>query len=269
MKQAMVLNTYEMFESCLIKRNSTAKPVMETRLTHLEETPVFYKSTIVDPVVVDPIVVDPIVVDQNMDEKMDDPVILSTNIVGDPSLEEFTPTIENASLEENQPSEINFQDSKKDGHGDDNTNIKEELVHLTIKDEIHLEEETEKIESPKTNVYLKIEEKEGPDQNQIHSTIENDELKEMNDINLDIDTLEPMKLKKPNEFYYEIYKKAKETAKQAKKDMLVAYLEAKNIKKTYMLEDLEDSDSDISLDDDSDFDLENGEIEYLNNENEN
>ncbi len=275
MKQAMVLNTYEMFESCLIKRNSTAKPVIEPKINNLEETQVLYKSTIVDPVVVDPVVVDPVVVDpvvvdtvvvdQNMDEKIDNHVSLSTNIVGDPSLEEFTPTIENASLEKNQPSEIVFQDSKKDG--DDNTNIKEELVHLTIKDEIHLEEETKKMETPKTNVYLKIEEKEVSDQNQIHSTIENDELKEMSDINLDIDTLEPMKLKKPNEFYYEIYKKAKEKAKQAKKDMLVAYLEAKNIKKTYMLEDLEDSDSDISLDDDSDFDLENGEIEYLNNEN--
>ena len=257
MKQAMVLNTYEMFESCLIKRNSTAKPVVETKITHLEENRVIYKSNMEDPVIVY----------RNMDEKMDDHVTLSTNIVSDSSLEEFTPTIENASLEENKPSEIIFQDSKKDG--DDNTNIKEEVVHLTLKDEIPLEEETKKIESPETNVYLKIEEKETPDQNQIHCTIENDELKEMNDINLDIDTLEPMKLKKPNEFYYEIYKKAKEKAKQAKKDMLVAYLEAKNIKKTYMLEDLEDSDSDISLDEDSDFDLENGEIEYLNNENEN
>ena len=47
--------------------------------------------------------------------------------------------------------------------------------------------------------------------------------------------------------------------------MMIAYLEAKNIKKTYMLDDLEDSDSDNSLE--SDFDLENDENEYLNNEN--
>jgi len=87
----------------------------------------------------------------------------------------------------------------------------------------------------------------------------------MNDINFNIDTLEPMKLKKPNEFYYEIYKKAKEKAKLAKKEMMIAYLEAKNIKKTYMLDDLEDSDSDNSLE--SELDLENEENEYFNNEN--
>ena len=102
-----------------------------------------------------------------------------------------------------------------------------------------------------TNVHVNIEEKEFPNQNHdikididnfVSPDTENDELKEMNDINFNIDTLEPMKLKKPNEFYYEIYKKAKEKAKQAKKEMLIAYLEAKNIKKTYMLDDLEDDD---------------------------
>ena len=57
--------------------------------------------------------------------------------------------------------------------------------------------------------------------------------------------LETMTLKKPNQVYYEIYKKAREKAKEAKKNALVAYLEMKNIKKTYMLDDIEDSDSDF------------------------
>lgn len=59
------------------------------------------------------------------------------------------------------------------------------------------------------------------------------------------DNLETMTLKKPNQVYYEIYKKAREKAKEAKKNALVAYLEMKNIKKTYMLDDIEDSDSDF------------------------
>jgi hypothetical protein len=256
MKQAMVLNTYEMFESCLIKRNSSAKPVIETKITHLEETPVFYK----------PSIVDPIIVDRKMEEMLNEKnesVVVSTNTSDDPSLEEFTPNIENESLEENEPSEIIIQDVKK------------ELIHSSIKDETGLEEYGKKIEE--TNVHVNIEEKELPSQNHDikididhfvfpDTDTENDELKEMNDINFNIDTLEPMKLKKPNEFYYEIYKKAKEKAKQAKKEMLIAYLEAKNIKKTYMLDDLEDdSDSDISLE--SELDLENDENEYFNNEN--
>ena len=55
-----------------------------------------------------------------------------------------------------------------------------------------------------------------------------------------------MQLKKPNQVYYEIYKQARKKAKQAKKEAIMAFLEAKNIKKTYMLEDLDESDSDTS-----------------------
>ena len=57
--------------------------------------------------------------------------------------------------------------------------------------------------------------------------------------------LETIKLKKPNQVYFELYKEARQKAKIAKKNALLAYLEAKNIKKTYMIENLNDSDSDI------------------------
>ena len=56
--------------------------------------------------------------------------------------------------------------------------------------------------------------------------------------------LESITLKKPNQVYYEIYKKAREKAKEAKKEAILAFLEAKNIKKTYMLDDIDESDSD-------------------------
>ena len=56
-----------------------------------------------------------------------------------------------------------------------------------------------------------------------------------------------MILKKPNDVYYEIYKIAKEKAKTAKKKALEAFLEVKNIKNTYLLTDLEDSDSEDSF----------------------
>jgi len=55
--------------------------------------------------------------------------------------------------------------------------------------------------------------------------------------------LDTITLKKPNQVYYKIYKVAREKAKQAKKNAILAFLEAKNIKKTYMLDDIEDSDS--------------------------
>ena len=57
--------------------------------------------------------------------------------------------------------------------------------------------------------------------------------------------LETITLKKPNQVYYEIYQKARDKAKEAKKSAIVAYLEMKNIKKTYMLDDIDESDSEF------------------------
>jgi len=54
--------------------------------------------------------------------------------------------------------------------------------------------------------------------------------------------LESITLKKPNQVYYEIYKRAREKAKEAKKAAILAFLEAKNIKKTYMLDIIDESD---------------------------
>jgi hypothetical protein len=50
-------------------------------------------------------------------------------------------------------------------------------------------------------------------------------------------------LKKHKEVLYEMYKVAKRKAQEAKKTAIRAYLEAKEIKATYMLDDLEDSES--------------------------
>jgi hypothetical protein len=74
----------------------------------------------------------------------------------------------------------------------------------------------------------------------------NDMLKEISndDLNLDKNDL-TMTLKKPNQVYFELYKAARNKAKQAKKNAILAYLEAKNIKKTYMIENMNDSDSDF------------------------
>lgn len=72
---------------------------------------------------------------------------------------------------------------------------------------------------------------------------EEDEDEDLKEITIQLDKNDQsITLKKPNQVYYELYKQAKKKAKQAKKDAIIAYLEAKNIKKTYMLDDLDDSD---------------------------
>jgi hypothetical protein len=85
------------------------------------------------------------------------------------------------------------------------------------------------------------------------------ELKEINRLDFSLgNNLETMQLKKPNQVYFELYKEARNKAKIAKKNALLAYLEAKKIKKTYMIENLNDSDSDIDdeIDEVSDSELE-------------
>jgi len=57
-------------------------------------------------------------------------------------------------------------------------------------------------------------------------------------------------LKQPNEVYYQMYRDARQKAKIAKEMALSSYLEAKQIKNTYMLNDIDDSDN-SDLDNDS------------------
>ena len=84
--------------------------------------------------------------------------------------------------------------------------------------------------------------------------------KELLEVDLDVNlenNLESITLKKPNQVYFELYKEARNKAKLAKKSAIIAYLEAKNIKKTYMIENLNDSDSDFDaeIDDVSESEL--------------
>ena len=87
----------------------------------------------------------------------------------------------------------------------------------------------------------------------------NDDLTEINNNDLNLDKNDTsITLKKPNQVYFELYKEARNKAKQAKKSAILAYLEAKNIKKTYMIENINDSDSDFDaeIDEASESELE-------------
>jgi hypothetical protein len=79
----------------------------------------------------------------------------------------------------------------------------------------------------------------------------------MEEVNLDVlEELEHMhlKLKKPTEVYYNMYRNAKQKAKELKKNAIAAYLEAKQIKSAHMLEDSEsESESDNDSDNNSEF----------------
>ena len=81
------------------------------------------------------------------------------------------------------------------------------------------------------------------------------QVQELQEVNIDVlEDLENMhlKLKKPSEVYYNMYRIAKEKARELKKSAIAAYLEAKQIKSTHMLEDSEsESDENDIYSDDS------------------
>ena len=67
----------------------------------------------------------------------------------------------------------------------------------------------------------------------------------------ELPTDDKLTLKNPNEVYYQMYRDARQKARVAKELALSSYLEAKNIKNTYMLNDIDSDTSDLEIDDES------------------
>lgn len=86
----------------------------------------------------------------------------------------------------------------------------------------------------------------------IHGT---DEIQEV-EFNLDkLPESDKITLKNRNDVYYEMYREARRKAKYARELALASYLEAKNIKNKYMLDDIDDSDeSDLDNDEENEYD---------------
>ena len=216
LKQVMVLDNEPIFESCLIKTNKTKLPVSnfsqkDTR--SLEDIKI--KNTTIDDV-------------KNLEEKIPLDTLDTSNTLDTfdtlDTLDTFD--ITNAST---------FSDSDKietthspDGKSNNLEELKEPSVSEILQKEENISLDTEDLNKDKD-----IEE------NKYN-------LEELDKLELNLETtLETMKLKKPNQVYFELYKEARNKAKLAKKNALLAYLEAKNIKNAYMLEISNSSDSDI------------------------
>ena len=207
LKQVMVLNNEPLFDNCLIKPNK-----------------LFVKEEPIAPLIKN--------TTEHLEKNENKPDNLTENI--------FPP------IDIDIQSEQNLQDIT--------VGLEEFTLDTSIIDDIskNNNSEIEIITNEKTNI---IEKEEEQDKENISLEFENlnddieennnDDLKEMDDFELSLENLEKMQLKKPNQVYFELYKEARNKAKQAKKNAILAYLEAKNIKKTYMIENLNDSDSDF------------------------
>ena len=78
-------------------------------------------------------------------------------------------------------------------------------------------------------------------------SLENSSSTLLDEVKLDYNNLgnEAIKLKSPEEVYYDLWYEARARAKLAREEAIKAYLEAKNIKNTYMLDNFSDSEDEF------------------------
>ena len=129
-----------------------------------------------------------------------------------------------------------IQDNKNDENYDD-TNLNNSEVFDLGKEKSEEQEEELKEEEQEE------EQEEEPKENTIKNSDNEKELLEIDFDLAEIPDNETIKIKERNDIYYKMYLEARKKAKIAKDLALSAYLEAKDIKNKYMLDDISDSDS--------------------------
>ena len=227
-KQIMTMNVDIIFENCLIKKNYTNGGLIQ----ELKDT-----KQIIDP---------------PQDDEDDLDVVGDEDVVG---VDKKTNEIEPSSQDEEEIKELEFDEETLDEKNKDditdyilndimensNPNNNDTLGIVSNK----LDNKTDQLKNIDTTIAI--------DSNVLDNDVNNDN-NDLTEITLDIEELLPesintleipvMKLKKPNEVYYDLFNKAKIKAKEAKKMAIQSYLEAKKIKEAYLLEDVDLSDED-------------------------
>lgn len=161
------------------------------------------------------------------------------------------PNNEEKEMDVAKPKNIDFTTNDKLDNTDNLEEMEDKSIHLVndIPNEDIIQIETN-VEN--NNVDFEIEE--------LHDNLieEESQLQELIIDNTHLSEMDNITLKKPNQIYFELYKEARLKAKTAKKNAILAFLEAKNIKKTYMLDNLNeiDSDFDDEIDEVSESELE-------------
>ena len=245
-KQIMVINDEIIFDNCLIKNkkninlnisNNFKIPLENTKTEDNLEKDNLEKYNLEK----DNLKKDNLEKDNLEEDNLEEDNLKKDNLKKD-NLEDTLEDLENENNLKDTLEDLENENNLKDTLEDleNKNNLKNTLEDLENKNNL---ENLNKLEN---NILINVEEL--------------SEDKELIEVNLNFENnLETLTLKKPNEVYAELYKEARKKAKQAKKSAIIAYLEAKNIKKTYMLENLNDSDNDFDdeIDEVSESELDN------------
>jgi hypothetical protein len=143
------------------------------------------------------------------------------------------------------PVDENYLDTNKSTIGN--------TINYSLSSEKEDSNSLQNITDPTNDGFVSFSKIENPELNSNSSEVSNtnvsepeEDINELKEIEFNLDNIpenEQVHIKTRNDVYYKMYQEAKRKAKLAKDLALSAYLEAKQIKNTYMLEDLDDSDS--------------------------
>ena len=159
-----------------------------------------------------------------------------------------------SNLKDNQENEdaLEYLNKKESNFGNDKEDPEKEIV-LKKDEEVHEEhKDLEEQEEPREE-HKDLEHKDFEEQEELHEGLQEDvNLNQNNLDNLEIDfeyedtsDKETMKITERNEVYYKIYQEAIDKAKQARSLAISAYLDAKQIKNLYMLDDINEDNMEV------------------------
>ena len=229
MEQMMVVEDQPVVATCMIKRN-----VIEPKS---------------EPAVTDVIEEKPVPASEEVEIELEDNAADDVSNSDSSQKTEETESVVEDKLGENA---INLEEVELEPENSDDEDSEEDDAASTAGSEVTVdtldseEDEEEKPEikpvSVGEEVTIDVEPMETKENQEVNNGIQEIE------IDTPVETQEqPMSLKRPNEVYYEIYKAAREKAKEMKKAAMAAFLEAQQIKTKYMLDEIEDSDDELEV----------------------
>lgn len=212
LKQIMVIQERNILNNCLIKRANTTMAIKDTNIIHEQTSEEDNEQEDIQQENNKEVV-------QKNTDNVDDIIIENENIDNENKLMKEE---DSDSLEKYESTEVNKDESKMN-----------EGLENSQKSLLNHEDNTDLSETNSVN----------EDENNNNDLDNSYNLEEV-DIDYNSDD-QSINLKQPNEVYYEIWKEARKKAKNARKAAIEAYLEAKNIKTTYMLDEINESDDEF------------------------
>ena len=166
------------------------------------------------------------------DEKVENDSVENVEVIEDVEVVEDVEKVEDEKVEDEKVEDEKVEDEKVEDE-----NVEDEKVEDEKVEDEKVEDETKLLENYKDNINYEDDKND----DDIKYLINND-LESVNILDIPEDD-NLMELKTHESIYLEIYKKAKQKAKEIRKNAIEAFLEAKNIKQRYNLNTLDNSDS--------------------------